>query len=249
MIRIGHAFGHAQATLPWAQLTGTLALLVDGALVKNWIEQAAQGTYRGWRVLYHFADLDDRFDEVSPVLINVRPEDRLFRHWQQDPVWRQATLLIHYHCRFEELTEHLCSLLWMRQGKEQLLMRFYSPAILDAWAPSLTDREADALLGPAECWAWLSDSDSGSESTSEDDPHTTAQVTRERASWLAHKPGQAGQGTAWFSLSDAQIAALDQHDQAQMPAPADDAAAARTQYIDYWLGYDVPAPDGLLTDE
>ncbi|MDH2432963.1 DUF4123 domain-containing protein [Pokkaliibacter sp. MBI-7] len=230
MIRAGHAFYPEQAPvdLPLAHLNGQRLLVIDRINLPDWIYTAScKADQLCWDILFEDTSLEHPFYECSPVLLRLEPHTALYQDWHTDPDWQQHGLLISYPGDYQALCQHLRSLIWMRQQDKTLLMRFYAPTILDAWAPSLTAAEARALLGPAECWSWFSPSAAG----------------EPRWSWMAHTPGQTGQGQGWFALSEAQVAALDAHDQPRQPAnlaqPAKAQAEKTPSYIDYWLGYEV----------
>ncbi|PXF32176.1 hypothetical protein WH50_05425 [Pokkaliibacter plantistimulans] len=233
MIRAGQCFYPEQGPeiLPLASLQGPLLLVIDRINLPDWIYTAScKADQLRWDILFEDTSLEHPFYECSPVLLRLETHTALYQDWLTDPDWQQHCLLISYPGDYEHVRQHLRSLIWMRQQDKTLLMRFYAPTILDTWAPSLTDNEAAALLGPAECWAWFSPSGTG----------------EQRWSWMAHTPGQAGRGQGWFALSDAQVAALDAHDAPRQPAnqaqPAKTQAEKTPSYIDYWLGYEVEEP-------
>ncbi|PXF29690.1 hypothetical protein WH50_19295 [Pokkaliibacter plantistimulans] len=251
ILRQGYAFAQPGWQLPLQRLPLhdlKLALLIDTPRLWGWLTIVCDDQhYLGWDGLYENTPLDDTLDDCSPTLVGIQHDADLFQRWLNDPDWARGALLISYRCEREVLVNHLRSLVWMKQRGKDLLMRYYAPDILDSWASTLTDDELDALLGPAECWAWLSPLQHQQYGLH----HYHWDTSLPRCwSWMAHTPTASGavvksgssqvHNHGWFHLSEAQIDALDRHDavirQREQAARGATATTAFQNYIDDWLG-------------
>lgn len=133
--------------------------------------------------------------EASPCLAQLSAATRL---WAQASQWQDNAVILQSDAGFDQLTNHLRSLLSVRLPSGQLAyFRFYSPQWLVRLHESTSDTEFTAFSGPVSSWAaWNGDD------------------------WLRLVPAAAGKVRAaaeegWFSLRQTQLYAWADTEQEQ----------------------------------
>ncbi|KKN37480.1 hypothetical protein LCGC14_0762990 [marine sediment metagenome] len=164
--------------------SANLHLLLDGALIDapklvygHDDAPRVEQLYRGTR--------HEKALAVSPYLAKPSAGSRL---WAIKDAWQFKGILLATNASFEQLADHLRSLISMSLPSSQLAYcRFYSPQWLVRLLRSTTPEDFIALSGPISQW-----------------------IARTEDGWLSMKPAAAGQSRraeeeGWFSLRQDQL--------------------------------------------
>ncbi|MFP8968235.1 DUF4123 domain-containing protein [Pokkaliibacter sp. CJK22405] len=176
-----------------------ICLVIDTARVDHWLNEISQiEDQLNWENLYENTQAEE-YKSIAPVVVDLYEKSELISFVNQNAIWSSSTVLITYHCSFDEIVDHLRSLVFVRDKNRKNLFRFYSPQLLSYWISTLPEESIHSLLGPAERWIWKTNNHLDQ-----------AQVWN----WILHKPEQKRQKnkTAWFELSQKDIEILNDFD-------------------------------------